>query len=482
MPLATLAPIEGRPFFKRSAIALCLVIALAAAHSWILIVPLALAFSVPALATSLIVGVPGTAVLAGFLALGALLRTIASRILSLGLPVALTAVALLLVMSDLRLMPQLGGSGWRILYGNVWTTVGFLGALGIMKPVSDLRTDKAALGIVVVAALIGIDHFSVLIWPMMLPGANYGSDIPWTLRALTATGVPELLRIPSSALLGLLLLGLGYAQSRTAPAAPLWDFPPLSIGWQVLTAVIAGFGLCAALYASTAMGPASEPLLRWLVALAISGWLYAVPLFFLLGLVASRGSKAIWAAFTIASLLPLATWFGQRILVDHRATEAAAVNAKPFAWSDVPTQGRPLMVSWANKELDEKARQRGFAGTYGFRSTSTRSWYARQGEDRATIDYDGPDNFIEIALGAHHPGKRFAAEGWHPRQPTTLHVYDVRDGKRTLLGTRIVERYQVPAFPPQIQIDGAWLPDPTKTREPREEAMIMRIVDEIPPR
>lgn len=482
MPLAKLVPIEGRPFFKRAAIALCLIMALTAAYSWIVVLSFALVFSVPALARPMIIGLPAAATLVGFLAFAALLRAIASRLLSLGMPVALTVVALLVVIGDLRMIPQLAGSTWGIVYGNVWVTVGFLGALASMKPVSNLHTDKAALGFVILAIVIGIDYYLALIWPMMLPGASYigtPETVPWTLRVLAATGIPGLLRAPPSALLGLLLLGLGYAQNRISPNAALRNFPPVLIGWQALIAIIAGFGLCAALYASVATQRPSEPIIRWLIVLAISGWLYAVPLFFLLGLVASRGSKALWATLTIASLLPLGTWFGQRILVDHRATEAAAVNARPFAWSDVPIQGRPLMVTWTNKELDEKARQRGFAASYSFRSTKERAWYA-QGENRATIDYDGPDNFVEIALGAYHPGKRFAAEGWHPRQPTTIHVYDVRDGKRTLLGTRIVERYQVPAFPPQFEIDGAWVPDRSRTREPREEAMIMRIVDEIP--
>ena len=47
MPLATLAPIDGRPFFKHSAIALCLIVALTAAYSWFILLPLALLFSVP---------------------------------------------------------------------------------------------------------------------------------------------------------------------------------------------------------------------------------------------------------------------------------------------------------------------------------------------------------------------------------------------------------------------------------------------------
>lgn len=483
MPLATLAPIGGRPFFKHAAIALCVITALTAAYSWFILLPLALLFSVPALGALMIVVVPAAAALLGILELAMLLRMVASRLLSQGLPVALTAVALLIVICDLRMMPQAAGSPWRILYGNVWVAIGFLGALVIMKPVRALRENKAALSFVILAALVGLDYYLALVWPMMLPGASYigtPETVPWSLRALAATGVPGLLRIPSSAFLGLLLLGLAYVQSRTAPDAPLRDFPPVSMGWQALIAIMAGFGLCAALYASAAAQPPSEAIIRWLIALAISGWLYAVPLFFLLGLVASRGSKALWVAFTMASLLPLATWFGQRVLVDRRAAEAAAVNARPLASPDVPIEGRPLMVTWTNKELDEKARQRGFTGPYGFRSRNGRSWYARQDESRATIDYEGPDDFVEIALGAHRPGKRFAAEGWHPRQPTTLHVYDVRDGKRRLLGTRIVERYEIPVFPPQIQTDGAWAPDRSKTREPREEAMIMRIVDEIP--
>lgn len=485
MPLAALAPIEARPFLRHAAIALVLITALTAAYSWIVLLPMALVFSVPALGLLALIVIPAGAALLGILELAMLLRMVASRLLSLRLPVALTAVVFLLVICDLRMMPHAAGMGWRILYGNIWVTIGFLGALAIMKPVGKLDEDKAALGFVILATLIGIDYCVALIWPMVLPGASYigaPETVPWMLRALVSTGVPGSLRIPASAFLGLLLLGLGYAQSRTAPDAPLRDFALVPIGWQALIAIVAGFGLCAALYAFGTTQFASESIMRWVIALAISGWLYAVPLFFLLGLATSRGSKTAWAAFALVSFLPLATWLGQRVLGDWRTAEAAVVNARPLAWTDVPIQGRPLMVTWTNKDLDEKARQRGFAETFGFRSRGGRSWYAREGANRTTIEYEGPDDFVEIALGAHRPGKRFAGEGWHPRRPTTIHVYDVRDGKRTLVGTRIAELYEVPAFPPQLQTDGAWAPDRSRTRTPQEEFMIMRIVNELPPR
>ncbi|TCR65745.1 hypothetical protein [Bosea sp. BK604] len=52
--------------------------------------------------------------------------------------------------------------------------------------------------------------------------------------------------------------------------------------------------------------------------------------------------------------------------------------------------------------------------------------------------------------------------------------------RRTLLGTRIVERYVPPAFPPQLDFDGSWVVDRSKIREADEGTTLMRILDEIP--
>jgi hypothetical protein len=58
----------------------------------------------------------------------------------------------------------------------------------------------------------------------------------------------------------------------------------------------------------------------------------------------------------------------------------------------------------------------------------------------------------------------------------------VRDGQRRVIGSRMVERHEVPNFPPQLDIDGSWTSDRTSARLPLEEDAIARIVNDIPSR
>jgi hypothetical protein len=477
MQAATLQPIDPNLFIKRSFVSLTIVMALAMSYQWIFIFlfilgPLGLlAVLAPVVICSL--------------AIAALLSATASRLLTLRFPVWLTVVALLLVINDLKTVQSLGGGVRFLQLSTVWLLVSLLSALALAKPVSNWKNHKASVAFVIVTTLIGLDQYFALVWPMVLPGASYPGSaemMPWLLKLVFMTGLPKLSHVPASAFLGLTLIVMGYFQRTTVIGNSLQPFQPIAVGSHVLIAIASGFVLCIAIGVIFSVRAANFSSLQPILLATLSGWLYAVPLYFLLGALSARETKAIWIMFMVLALAPLATWAGQRVLVDARADEAKRVNAKRISWEAVPINGRPLMVTWTNPKLEEKASQRGFAAIYAFQSNAQRSWYVRQERGRLADEFEGPDDFVEISLGVHNKGTRFAGEGWHSRQPTTIHVYDVRLGKRSLIGTRVVENYSFPAFPPLLNFDGSWNLDHSKTRQPREEAMIESIIDEIPNR
>lgn len=465
----TLSPIEGKAFARQTLVVFLIALAVLFAFPWSLSannrfiagisITTALLF-VSAIAALPIVGV-----------VGLILKNFASRLLTLGLPVSLTAAAFMLVLNDLAM--GLVFNRHFLLSGNILILAGLLGAVAIMRPVGNWRRDQTTLCFVGAVTLIGFDQYASLIRAMLLPGTN--DTFLWSLRAARLTGLPKLLDLPPGSVPGGLLFGLGYMQRKLSRDVPSYQFSPIPLGGPLTAAIVFGVATSTVMYMQFDAATGAGSPRRLSVMVPLNSLLYTVPAFcFLVGSAIKR-SKLVSFSVCFASLLPIVAWVGQRHLVDWRAIEVAELNAKPIDWSTVPIQGRPLMVDITTPDIEAHAQQRGFANTFSFRYSQ--GVYVRGVADNR---FNGSDDFIEITLGAHKPGKRFSAESGRPRSPAILHVYDVRDGKRTLLGTRIVERYLPPAFPPYLDFDGSWVLDRRRILEASEADMIGRILDEIP--
>lgn len=465
----TLSPIEGKSFARQTLVVFVIALAVLFAFPWSLSANNRFIAGISITTTLLFVSAIAALPIVG--AVGLILRNFASRLLTLGLPVSLTAAAFMLVLNDLAM--GLVFNRHSLLRGNILILAGLLGAVAIMRPVGNWRHDQITRCFVGVVALIGFDQYASLIRAMLLPGTD--GTFLWSLQAARLTGLPKLLGLPSGSVPGGLLFGLGYMQRRLARDVPSHQFTPIPLGGALMAAIVFGVATSTVMYMQfdAATGAGSPRRLSTMVPL--NSLLYAVPAFCFLVDSAIKRSKLVWFSVCFASLLPIVAWVGQRHLVDWRAIEVAQLNAKPIDWSAVPIRGRPLMVDVATPDIEAQAQRRGFASTFNFR-------YSQKVYVRGVADerFNGPDDFIEITLGAHKPGKRFSAESGRPRSPAILHVYDVRDGKRTLLGTRVVERYVPPAFPPYLDFDGSWVVDRARILEASDADMIVRILDEIP--
>lgn len=231
----TLSPMEGRTFVRQTLVLLLMAIALLVAFPWPAPGNSGFAAGIPSSgATWLYVSSIAALPIVGAVAL--ILRNLASRLLALEFPVALTATAPLLMLNDLSM-----GFVFKrpfVLDGNILILAGLLGAVAIMRPVVNWRRDKATLCFVVIVALIGFDQFAVLIRSMLLPGAD--GTFPWSLRAAALTGLPGLLHLPLGAFPGSLLLGLGYIQRKASHDAPSHQFAPIPLGVLLTTAIVFG--------------------------------------------------------------------------------------------------------------------------------------------------------------------------------------------------------------------------------------------------
>lgn len=387
----------------------------------------------------------------------ALVATFASRLLTIGLPLALIAlpVLLLVLWSGDHSQIQVFRPEWPPLISlrtlqivasaPTLTILGMCLGAGLMRTMRDWRRNAGAVAYVALAVLAALPALAYALtslgsldwprWPML---ANAYLPIPLTSRL---TGVP------AASLHLAAFTAAGLWQRRGAKGKPRM-FGSYPIGWALGIALLAS-----AIISLPSVAGSTDGGYPYLVAAGIpitlvkGGWLYWLPVF--AALMTWRtwpASRIQGGALTAAALAPFALW-GLAALPHALAETVDYAGQRPIQWDLNDRKYAVLLPTPPGRDAARALRDKGYADepwTQNWADPKGQGSYWRAGTKET---FPGGDS-IEIRSSPK------GAEGVRTIPGTgAYYAYVNEDGRSRFVGAmryQLSGPYAAPSFPPRI--------------------------------